>query len=64
MKLKDLKQGDMFTKKNISEPKANQVWIRKSYDRSAKKYEIMRFDDICDVQLMSGNKEIFVDFTF
>lgn len=64
MKLKDLKPGDMFTKKNIVEPNEHQVWIRQAYDRSTKKYEIMRFDDICDVQLMDGNKEIFVDFTF
>ena len=64
MKLKDLKPGDMFTKKNIAEPSEHQVWIRQAYDRSTKKYEIMRFDDISDVQLMDGNKEIFVDFTF
>ena len=64
MKLKDLKSGDMFTKRNIAEPKEHQVWIKQAYDRSTKKYEIMRFDDICDVQLMDGNKEIFVDFTF
>ena len=64
MKLKDLKPGDMFTKKNIAEPNEHQVWIRQAYDRSAKKYEIMRFDDISDVQLMNVNKEIFVDFTF
>lgn len=64
MKLKDLKPGDMFTKKNILEPKEHQVWIRQAYDRGAKKYEIMRWDDICDVQLMDGNKEVFVDFTF
>lgn len=64
MKLKDLKPGDMFTKKNIPEPKEHQVWIKQAYDRSAKKYEIMRWDDICDTQLMDGNKEVFVDFTF
>ena len=64
MKLKDLKAGDMFTKKPIAEPRESQVWIRQAYDRSAKKYEIVRWDDICDVQLMDGNKEVFVDFVF
>lgn len=64
MKLKDLKPGDYFTKKPIAEPKEHQVWIRQAYDRSTKKYEIVRWDDICDTQLMDGNREVFVDFTF
>jgi hypothetical protein len=54
----------MFTKKPIAEPRESQVWIRQAYDRSAKKYEIVRWDDICDVQLMDGDKEVFVDFVF
>ena len=64
MKLKDLKAGDMFTKKPIAEPKGSQVWIKQAYDRSVKKYEIMRWDDICDVRFMDGDKEVFVDFVF
>ena len=64
MKLKDLKPGDYFTKKPIDKPKEHQVWTRQAYDRSTKKYEIVRWDDICDTQLMDGNREVFVDFTF
>ena len=37
MKVKDLKQGDFFTKKAIADPKDSQVWIRGAYDRSQKK---------------------------
>lgn len=64
MKLKDLKAGDYFTKKPIAEPKEYQVWIRQAYDRSTKKYEIVRWDDICNMQLMSGDKEVFTEFVF
>lgn len=39
MKLKELKKGDFFTKKAISDPSESQVWVRGDYDRSAKKYD-------------------------
>ena len=64
MKLKDLKAGEWFTKKPISEPSGSQVWIKQAYDRSAKKYEIVRWDNVNDSQLMSGNKEVYTDFVF
>ena len=64
MKLKDLKAGDWFTKKPIAEPNGGQVWIKQAYDRSAKKYEIVRWDDVNDSQLMSGDKEVFTEFVF
>lgn len=64
MKLKDLKAGEWFTKKPISEPNGSQVWIKQAYDRSAKKYEIVRWDDVNDSQLMSGEKEVFTEFVF
>lgn len=64
MKLKDLKAGDFFTKKPIAEPNEHQVWIKQAYDRSLKKYEIVRWDDVCDTQRMSGDKEVFTEFVF
>lgn len=64
MKIKDLKSGDWFTLKPIEEPKPSQVYIRGAYDRSAKKYECGRFDDISASRLFSGEKEIYTDFTF
>ena len=64
MKIKELKKGDFFTKKSIEYPKENQVFIRGDYDRSLKKFEIIRFSDCNDVQFISGEKEIFVDFIF
>ena len=64
MKLKDLKKGDWFTLKNISEQKDNQVWIKDEYDRSSKKYLCIRWSDISDSKEISGDKEVYTDFTF
>lgn len=63
-KLKDLKPGEYFTKKPIEYPNDKQVFIKRDYDRSEKKYFIERFSDIGDYQLMNGEKIVFTDFTF
>lgn len=64
MKIKDLKKGAFFTKKAIDEPRDSQVWIRGDYDRSAKKYECQRFDDVGTFCYLPGGREVFTDFTF
>ena len=64
MKLKDVKRGEFFTKKAVLHPSESQVWVRGDYDRSAKKFEIYRFDDVCRSALMSGDKEVFTEFIF
>lgn len=64
MTIKELKQGDYFTKKAIEYPTENQVWVRGEYCREAKKYFVYRFSDVNDSTLMSGTKEVFVDFVF
>ena len=64
MTIKQLKKGDLFTKRNISEPKDCQVWVRGEYDRSTGRYVCTRWSDFCDAQALPGNREVFVDFTF
>ena len=64
MTIKDLKQGEFFTKKAIENPTESQVWIRGAYDKATKKYSITRFSDICDEQFIAGNKAVFTDCTF
>lgn len=64
MKIKRLKNGDLFTKKPIDNPKEHQVWIRGYYDRSLKRYECTRFDDICTSCYLSGDKDVYTGFTF
>ena len=38
IKLKDLKQGEWFTRKPIEKPTEKQVFIRRDYIRQDKKY--------------------------
>lgn len=64
MTIRQLKQGDFFTKKPIENPTEKQVFVRGAYDRELRKYEIIRFDDINAVSYMAGSKEIFTDFVF
>lgn len=64
MKLKDLKKGEYFTLKPIENPTEKQVFIRGEYDRTEKKYECGRFDDISYTRYLSGKTEVYTDFTF
>ena len=64
MKVKELKQGEYFTLRPISNPKESQVYIRGEYDRYEKKYECIKFSDMCSTRLFKGDKEIYTDFIF
>ncbi len=62
--IKDLKKGEFFTRKAIENPTETQVWIRGDYDRSEKKYEATRFDDINRTMLFKPSTPVFTEFTF
>lgn len=62
--LKELKQGEYFTKKAIEYPTGKQVWIRGEYCRENRKYLIYNWDDTNRFSWMDGNKEVFTEFTF
>ena len=64
MKIKELEKGAYFTKKAIEVPRESQVWVRGEYDRSSKKYECSRFDDVNTTCFLPGGREVFVDFVF
>ncbi len=64
MTIKDLKKGDFFTLKPLEYPTEKQVYIRGEYDRTEKKYECIRFDDISTTRYFPGSKEIYTDFIF
>lgn len=64
MTLKDLKTGEYFTLKPIENPTEKQVFIRGEYDRTEKKYECGRFDDISYTRYLSEKTEVYTDFTF
>jgi len=59
MILKELKKGDIFTLKNISNPKESQVYIKGDYDRSTKTYVCTAFNDFCKVKYIPGKKRSF-----
>ncbi len=64
MKLKDLKQGEFFTKRPCEFPKENQVWIREGYDKSTKKYVIRNWADYSRFSLMKGETQVYTDLVF
>lgn len=64
MTIKDLKKGEYFTLKPISEPTEKQVFIRDEYDRTDKKYIAIRFDDICVSRYLKPSTVVYTDFTF
>ena len=58
--IKALKPGAFFK----MSPKSKTVYIRGVYDRSEKKYECQRFDDISDCIYCTGSRAAYTDFTF
>ena len=64
MKLKELKKGDFFTRKEIEYPKDNQVWIRGHYDRTSKTYSCINFNDINREIFLKGTTPVYTNFIF
>lgn len=64
MKIKELKKGEYFTRKNIEYPTEKQVFIKGDYDRQLKKYSCINFSDISKEIFLKPDTEIFVDFIF
>lgn len=64
MTIKDLKLGEYFTLKPIAQPTERQVFIRGDYDRSDKRYEATRFDNIAISRLLEPDTPVYTDFVF
>lgn len=66
MKLKDLKKGDFFTLKSHGEKHVtdSQVYIKGEFDRTEKKYDCGRCDDISYSRYFDGNKTVYTDFVY
>lgn len=62
--LKSLKKGAWFTIKPIAEPKESQVWVKGDYDKSTKKFDCYRWDDINNYKEISGDKLVYDDNNF
>lgn len=66
MKLKELKKGEYFCIRphHEEEVKAKQVYIRGEYDRTKKRYEVGRCNDISYTRYLPGCTEVYKDFIF
>jgi hypothetical protein len=62
--IKELKQGEYFTLKEIEFPKESQVYVRGEYDRSSKTYSCTKWNDTCAERFFKGTKKVFTEFTF
>lgn len=64
MTIKELRKGEYFTRKDIKEPRDNQVWVREEYDRSTRKYYAINFADCSRSILLKADTQVFTGFTF
>lgn len=68
--LKQVKKGEFFALTNDvkynedGEVLSKYVYVRDAYDRESKKYEVYKFDDICNYRLMKGTRIVYIDFVF
>lgn len=64
VKLSTLRRGEYFIKKRVLFPSDSQVWVRGEYDRTERKYEIYRFDDVNRTAYLRGDTQVYTDFIF
>lgn len=62
--ISQIKKDTFFTLKPVEEPKESQVYVRGDYNRSTKKYEAYKFEDINDFREFKGDKKVYIDFYF
>ena len=64
IELRNLKKGDWFTRKPISEPNESQIYIRGHYDAEYKRYEVTHWNDINSTLWLKGDTIVYTDFIF
>lgn len=68
--LKQVSKGEFFTLTNNvthnedGEVLSKYVYVRSDYERESKKYEVYKFDDVCNYRFMKGTRIVYVDFRF
>ena len=63
-KIRDSPKGEYFTLHPVEEPKETQVYIRDEYDRSEGRYWAYKWSDVCYGRFFSGDKIVYIGFTF
>ena len=61
IELRKVKQGEFF---RLTESETAPVWIRDDYNRSSKKYEAYKYDNVNYWSEFRGTRLVYVDFTF
>lgn len=64
IELRKVKEGQLFTIKELPEPKENQVWIRNHYDRGSKTYSATNYADINRERFFKADRIVYTDFIF
>lgn len=68
--LKDVRKGEYFTltkkvqRNEDDEVLSKYVYVRDTYDRESKKYEVYKFDDVCNYRYMKGTRIVWIGFRF
>lgn len=64
IELRKVKEGEMFTIKELPEPNQNQVWIRNHYDRASKTFSASNYADVNRERFFKPNRIVYTDFIF
>lgn len=59
--LRNVKHGDFF---RLSNSETAPVWVRGDYNRSSKKFEAYKYDNVNYWNELRGSRVVFVDFEF
>lgn len=62
--LKNLKNGEFFTRKPNEYPEDRQVLIRSNYCKENKKFSCYHFDDVNKEIFLKGETIVYTDFIF
>lgn len=61
IELRKVKPGEFF---RLASSDSAPVWVRGEYDRSERKYECSRFDDVNHWSYFQGSRLVYVGFDF
>lgn len=61
VRLRDVPYGTYF---KLTPTDTAPVWVRGEYVRGEKRYECWRYDDICAFTNFSGDRCVYIGFTF
>lgn len=59
--LRRVRVGEFF---RLSESESAPVWVRDEYNRSSRKYEAYKYDNVNHWGEFKGTRLVYVDFTF